>query len=75
MLVQAIVAVLNQRKAKVLRLAEASLTASQFRAFRGLVLDEFGRGLEKDLERLLVEHANARNGHGQADTRKEGGAP
>jgi hypothetical protein len=75
MLLQAIVALLNQRKNRVLRLAEASLPATQFRAFRGLVLDELGRGFEKDLERVLAEHAREGNRHGQADTRKEGGAP
>lgn len=74
MLVPAIVAILNRRKAKVLRLAEAALPAAQFRAFRALMLDEFGRDLEKDLERALAELAKERNGQGQADTRREGGA-
>lgn len=51
-----ILALLNQRKNRVLRYAEAALPESQFRAFRGLFLDEFGReGLEKELERLLAE--------------------
>jgi hypothetical protein len=47
----------NARKNRALRLAEASLPESQFRAFRGLFLDEFGRnGLERELERIVAEH-------------------
>lgn len=74
-LLSAIVALLDKRKNAILLIAQASLPASQFQAFRRLVLDELGRGLEKDLERVLAEHAKERNGHGRADTRKEGGAP
>lgn len=48
---------INARKNKALRLVEVGLTESQFRAFRGLFLDEFGRsGLERDLERIVAEH-------------------
>lgn len=47
---------LNPRKNRVLRFAEAALPDSQFRAFRGLFLDEFGRnGLERELERIVAE--------------------
>ncbi len=61
----AIVELLNHRKSRVLRYAEAALPETQFRAFRGLVLDEFGReGLEKDLERLMVEREHG-NGTGR----------
>lgn len=43
----AILALLNHRKNRVLRIADAALPESQFRAFQGLLLDEFGReGLE-----------------------------
>lgn len=46
----------NARKNRALRLAEAALPESQFRAFRGLFLDEFGRnGLERELERIVAE--------------------
>lgn len=71
----AIVALLNHRKSRILRMAEAALPESQFRAFRGLVLDEFGReGLERDLERLMAERENG-NGQGRPIRAKEGGAP
>ncbi len=70
-----IVALLNQRKSRVLRIAEAALPEKQFQAFRGLVLDEFGReGLEKDLERLMAEREHG-NGQGRPIRAKEGGAP
>jgi hypothetical protein len=46
----------NARKNRALRIAEAALPESQFRAFRGLFLDEFGRnGLERELERIVAE--------------------
>ncbi len=71
----AILALLNQRKNRVLRIAEAALPQTQFRAFRGLLLDEFGReGLEKDLERLVAEREQG-NGQGRPIRAKEGGAP
>lgn len=60
-LLSAIVALLNQRKSRALRLAEASLPPSQFLAFRRCFLDEFGReGFEGDLARLLVERERER---------------
>ncbi|MBN8491167.1 MAG: hypothetical protein J0M00_07050 [Burkholderiales bacterium] len=71
----AIVALLNYRKSRILRMAEAALPETQFRAFRGLVLDEFGReGLERDLERLMAEREQG-NGPGRPIRAKEGGAP
>ena len=71
----AILALLNQRKNRVLRIAEAALPETQFRAFRGLLLDEFGRdGLDRDLARLVAE-AEQRNGPGRPIRAKEGGAP
>lgn len=73
--VHAICALLNQRKNRVLRYAEAALPETQFRAFRGLLLDEFGReGLEKDLERLAAEREKG-DGQGRPICAKEGGAP
>lgn len=67
-----VVALLNQRKNRVLRIAEAALPETQFRAFRGLVLDELGReGLERDLERLAVERGNGTARAGQYAQRKE----
>lgn len=47
---------LSKCKSQILTYAEASLPASQFKAFRKLVLDEFGRnGLESDLEKILTD--------------------
>lgn len=69
-----IVVLLNQRKTRVLRIAEAALPETQFRAFRGLVLDELGRdGLERDLERLIAERDEG-TGQGRPIRAKEGGA-
>jgi hypothetical protein len=69
-----VVTLLNHRKNRVLRYAEAALPEKQFRAFRGLVLDEFGReGLEGDLERLMAERGEG-NGTGRPIRAKEGGA-
>lgn len=46
----------NARKNKALRYAETALPESQFRAYRGLFLDEFGRnGLEQELARIVAE--------------------
>ena len=48
-----IVELVNHRVTRILLVAEASLPASQFKAFRTVVLNEFGRnGLERELERL-----------------------
>jgi len=53
---QEIVELLNARKNRVLQFAQAALPESQFKAFRQLFLDEFGRsGLEKELARVLAE--------------------
>jgi hypothetical protein len=43
----------NQRVRRILLVAEAALSASQFQAFRTVVLNEFGRnGLVGELDRL-----------------------
>jgi len=50
-----IVELLNKRVNNVLVFAESSLPESQFRAFRKLVLNEFGEsGFQKDLKQSLV---------------------
>ncbi len=49
-----IIQLVNVRLNQVLRVAESSLAATQYRAFRRVVLDEFGRkGFGRDLARLL----------------------
>ena len=56
MLYQMSLELLNARKNRVLLVAQSSLTESQFKAFRQIFLDEFGKsGLEKDLEKVLAE--------------------
>ena len=49
-----VIKAVNGRINRLLTLAEAALPHSQFKAFRRLVLDEFGKsGLETELERLF----------------------
>ena len=56
-LLQLLLEAVDARKNRALRLAEAALPESQFRAYRGLFLDEFGRnGLEVELERIVAEY-------------------
>ena len=51
----------NARKNQALRFAQAALPESQFRAFRGLFLDEFGQnGLERELERIVADYEKLR---------------
>lgn len=57
---QLIVDLLNARKKQTLLFAEASMSESQFKAFRRLFLNEFGKSgfekeLEKELERVLAK--------------------
>jgi hypothetical protein len=48
-----VVELVNHRVTRILLVAQSSLPASQFQAFRTVVLNEFGRsGLERELERL-----------------------
>lgn len=65
----------NAHLARVLRVAESALPEGQFRAFRRMALDEFGRnGLERDLERLLGDRQdNNKYGNGLAHTARKGG--
>ena len=47
---------LNASKNRMLLIAQAALPESQFRAFRQIFLNEFGKsGLERELERLFAE--------------------
>ncbi|MBP6224809.1 MAG: hypothetical protein KA439_07090 [Rhizobacter sp.] len=67
-----IFALLNQRKKRILQVAEAALPEGQFRAFRSLVLDELGReGFERDVERLVAERKQGMVGAGPHAQRKE----
>lgn len=53
---QAILEVVNARKNRALLLAQAALPEHQFKAFRTLLLDEFGqKGLESELARIYAE--------------------
>ncbi len=48
---------INARKNKALQLAQVGLSENQFRAFRGLFLNEFGRnGLESELVRIVADY-------------------
>lgn len=50
-------AAISTRKHRVLRYAQAALPDSQFWAFRGLFLDEFGHsGLEREVERIVADY-------------------
>ncbi|MEO9230734.1 MAG: hypothetical protein ABI216_17570 [Devosia sp.] len=56
-LLDMVLAAVDARKNQVLRVAQAALPESQFRPYRGLFLDEFGRnGLERDLERIVADY-------------------
>lgn len=67
----------NHRVTRILLVAEASLPASQFQAFRKVVLDEFGRnGLVGELERLGVQvGSQERDGRGRNTPCTRGGGP
>ena len=61
MLLPVLLEAVNARKNRALRFAEAALPESQFRAYRGLFLDEFGRnGLERELERIVADFEKAK---------------
>ncbi len=58
-----IVGLIGVRVGKTLTIAEAALRPEQFKAFRKLVLDEFGRnGLETELYDLINQHHGSRKG-------------
>ena len=74
-MLQPILDSLNAHKRELLLLAEAVLLPQQFAAYRKLLLNRLGRqGFEGELERIIAEYEQ-RNGHGQADTCRKGGAP
>lgn len=53
---QSLLKLINVRKNKMLLIAESSMSASQFRAFRKLFLLEFGEnGLEGELQNIHIE--------------------
>lgn len=56
---QTLLELINARKSRVLLIAESSLPESQFRAFRKLLLCEFGeKGLEGELQKIYAEDRN-----------------
>ena len=68
MLLTVLLEAINARKNKALQLAQVGLSEPQFRAFRGLFLDEFGHnGLESEWARIVADYEK-RNG-------KESGRP
>jgi hypothetical protein len=64
---QTLLKLINARKNNVLLIAESSLPESQFRAFRKLLLCEFGeKGLEGELQRMYAEtHQQGRDRNGR----------
>jgi hypothetical protein len=63
--------IINSRLKFILLVAESSLPASQFVAYRKLILDSFGNnGLGRDLERLF--NKSERHGMGRNTLCKEG---
>lgn len=66
-LFEAVIALLNARKSKILTYAQVAMTEHQFKAFRSLILDEFGKnGLESELVKLLDEGNHpVKHRHGQ----------
>ena len=68
MLLTILLEAVNARKNKALQLAQVGMSEPQFRAFRGLFLDEFGRnGLESELVRIVADYERWRS--------KESGRP
>jgi hypothetical protein len=68
---------LNNRKSKLLDMAQAAFPPTQYAAFSKVFLNELGRqGFEQDLERIVAEgNKKQRERTGQADIGKKGGAP
>lgn len=56
MMLDEILSAIDRKKSRILLFAEASLPASQFQAFRKLVLDELGTsGLVTELKKLYSD--------------------
>ena len=74
---EVIVELVNDRVKQILLVAEAALPASQFQAFRTVVLNHFGRnGLVGDLEFLDGKlGSQAGNGQGRNTPCTKGGGP
>jgi hypothetical protein len=54
---------INARLNRLLLVAETALPEKQFRAFRKITLDEFGKsGFDKDLEQIIVQKNKERKG-------------
>lgn len=72
-LIEALLLKLNERKNNVLLLAQSALPEHQFKAFRTLFLNEFGRGgFEGDLQKLLsTDSRNGKERAGKHYARKE----
>jgi hypothetical protein len=68
---------ISPRVNHVLLIGQASLSESQFQAYRKLILDTFGKnGLGKDLDKIFCSQLHkARDGTGRNTLGKEGGAP
>ncbi len=74
----AIMALVNRHVGRVLDVAEASLPADNFPAFRKITMREFGEDeLAAELDRLLRQDAagTERNGAGRHSSGTKGGAP
>lgn len=68
---QTLLTLINKHKGQVLLFAEASMPERQFRAFRKLLLGEFGeKGLEGELQKIYAEYRN-QDGHGREYTTRE----
>ncbi|MGB4812324.1 MAG: hypothetical protein WBP13_07600 [Methylophilaceae bacterium] len=53
-LINSVITLLNVRKSKILTYAQVAMTEHQFKAFKGLMLDELGKnGFETELAQLL----------------------
>jgi|APLak6261659120_1056016.scaffolds.fasta_scaffold262475_1 hypothetical protein len=65
-LISSVITLLNARKNKILTYAQVAMTEHQFKAFKGLILDELGKnGFESELAKLLdagKHSSNTRNG-------------
>jgi hypothetical protein len=77
MMLQDILNALNPHKKELLLMVEAMVPPRQFAAYRKLLLNHLGKqGFEGELERIIAENnKQQRNGQGQANTCKRGGAP
>lgn len=67
--------VINPRLGRILQAVELSLTGEKFRLCRKIILDEFGKGLERELQELYGSTGNqGRTGTGGPILRGKDGA-